>query len=119
MRVEALCPKRSYSSCNAIITDFLRATQIDRLFNRYVRGRFAASQIKLNQLYAPPPMAFGHLYAETFRTLSIGVVYAPIYPPAFILTALAYSSRSTRPSSPSLIGTCGLRCRRPANEAIP
>ena len=75
--------------CNAIITDFLRATQIDRLFNRYVRGRFAASQIKLNQLYAPPPMAFGHLYAETFRTLSIGVVYAPIYPPAFILTALA------------------------------
>ena len=42
------------------------------LIKRYVLGKFASSQIKLNQLWAPPRMSLGSLYAETFRTLPMG-----------------------------------------------
>ena len=52
-----------------------------------VLGALATSQIRLNQLWEPPRMALGDLYAEAFRNLAIGLVYAPIYPPAFLFTA--------------------------------
>ena len=73
----------------AIVTDFLKVAPLQELFQRHVLGRYASSQIKLNRLWAPPPMALGSMYAETYRTLVLGMVYAPIYPPAFFLTALA------------------------------
>ena len=75
-----------------VVTDFNRVVQIPPLFQRYVQGHFAASQIKLNELWAPPRMELGFMYAETFKTLVLGLVYAPIYPPAFVLTSLALFS---------------------------
>ena len=78
---------------NAVVTDFNKVVQILPLFDRYMRAPlFARSQIKLNELWAPPRMEIGDTYAETFRTLLLGLVYAPIYPPAFVLTALALLS---------------------------
>ena len=37
-------------------------------------------------------MEVGQFYAETFRTLALGLLYAPIYPPSLLLTALAIAS---------------------------
>ena len=74
---------------SSIVTDFLRFVHFPALFKRYVLGCFAASQIRLNQLWAPPRMPLGGIYAETFRSLAVGMVYAPIYPPAFLFTAWA------------------------------
>lgn len=77
---------------SSIVTDLFRYIHIPALINRHILGRFASSQIRLNQLWAPPPMPLGGIYAETFRTLLLGVVYAPIYPPALLLTAFALLS---------------------------
>ena len=77
---------------SSVVTDALRVLQPLYLFNRYVRGRFASSQIKLNQLWAPPQMNLAGLYAETYKILAIGLIYAPAYPPAYALTALALVS---------------------------
>ena len=43
-------------------------------------------------------MPLGGLYAETFRSIALGMLYAPIYPPSFLLIALGlclnyYSTR--------------------------
>ena len=77
---------------SSIVTDLFRYIHIPALINRHILGRFASSQIRLNQLWAPPPVPLGGIYAETFRTLLLGVVYAPIYPPALLLTAFALLS---------------------------
>ena len=45
--------------------------------------------MRLNQLWAPPSMELGTMHAETFRMLALGLVYAPVYPPAFLFTACA------------------------------
>ena len=77
---------------SSVFTDLFRYINVAALFQRHVLGRFAASQIRLNQLWAPPPMPLGAVYAETFRALLLGVVYAPIYPPALLLSAFSLFS---------------------------
>ena len=72
-----------------LVTNFMRFVHIPAWFKRQVLGRFASSQIKLNQLWAPPRFPIGVIYAETFRSLAMGLVYAPLYPPAFLFTACA------------------------------
>ena len=74
---------------SSLVTDLLRYIHFPALFQRYVLGKFAASQIRLNQLWAPPRMPLGGIYAETFRSICVGMVYAPIYPPAFLITSFA------------------------------
>lgn len=83
---------------SSLVTDLLRYIHFPALFQRYVLGKFAASQIRLNQLWAPPRMPLGGIYAETFRSICVGMVYAPIYPPAFLITSFAMFSNlwSTR-----------------------
>lgn len=83
---------------SSLVTDLLRYIHFPALFKRFVLGRFAASQIRLNQLWAPPRMPLGGVYAETFRSICVGMVYAPIYPPAFLITSFALFSNlySTR-----------------------
>ena len=96
---------------SALITDFNRVAQLDRVFKRRVLGLYASSQIRLNQLWAPPKMLIGNMYAESFRSLALGLVYAPIYPLAFLLTAysLAQSFYATKVNAATIISECSPR----------
>jgi hypothetical protein len=40
-------------------------------FNRLVLSRWASSQLRLNRLYAPPPMMVGELYAQVVKLLAL------------------------------------------------
>ena len=61
--------------------------------------------------------ATGGVYAETFRSICVGMVYAPIYPPAFLITSFALFSNlySTRFAIATWMGD--RRSSTPAHEA--
>ena len=59
------------------------------LFYRFVLARFVVSQQKLNELWDPPPMLLGDLYASCLKTVALCLIYAPLWPMAYLLTALA------------------------------
>jgi len=63
-----------------------------------VLGRFTVSQRKLNELWAPPELKFSTLYASTLRIVWLCLLYAPMYPPIYLLTALllCFSCAATR-----------------------
>ena len=50
---------------------------------------YAASQLRMNHLWAPPPMNIGELLASTLKTISLVLMYAPLYPPFYVVGALA------------------------------
>jgi len=58
------------------------------LFNRYIRSHFITSQHKLNRLWKPPRMPVGRLYANVVKDVSLCIVYGPIFPLAYLLTAV-------------------------------
>ena len=85
--------------------------QPETLFFRYVLAKtkqFAASQRKLNELWEPPGILFGGLYAGTFKVVTLCLVYAPFWPPAYLLTAVRHAR-----SEPTCLADCELasRCR--------
>ena len=51
-------------------------------------ARFADSQVKLDLLYRPPRFLFAQQYASTLKALSLCLVYAPLYPPAYLITGV-------------------------------
>ena len=74
---------------NALVTDGLKLIQLGTLFNRYCLARCAVSHEKFKKLWEPPGMALGELYAASLRTISLCLLYAPLWPPAYLLTACA------------------------------
>ena len=72
---------------STVLTEGLKVTQPWTWFKRVVLARSAASQLQLNALWAPPPMLIGELFAETVKTLALCLLYAPLYPPLYLLTA--------------------------------
>merc|ERR1740124_1342728 len=58
------------------------------IFNRYIRARFITSQHKLNRLWKPPRMPVGRLYANVVKDVSLCIIYGPIFPLAYLLTAV-------------------------------
>ena len=62
---------------NFAVTELLKIVQWYRLFSRYCLARFALSQQRLNQLWEPPPMLLGELYASTIKTVALCLVCAP------------------------------------------
>ena len=74
---------------NAIIPDVLKVVQPYALLLRYGLAPFVVSQHKLNQLHRPPKMLLGELYAATVKTVSLGLLYGALYPPMYLLTAVA------------------------------
>jgi hypothetical protein len=74
---------------NAIVTDLLKIVQPLALLRRYAWSPFVVSQERLNQLWAPPPMLLGELYAASLRTVALCLLYAPLWPFAYLLTACA------------------------------
>jgi len=69
-------------------------TPLAKIFNsmiilrRYIFGRFAYSQQKLNELYEPCQYDIGIQCAYTVKTTALGLAYGPLYPPAYLLTAI-------------------------------
>lgn len=65
-----------------------QALQPLALFNRHVRSHFAVSQDKLNSLWQPPELKSSLLYASLLKTLSLCLIYAPLWPMAYLVTSL-------------------------------
>jgi len=74
---------------NAIIADLLKVIQVGPLIKRYVLAPFVVSQQRLNELFAPPDMLLGELYAANLKTVALCLLYAPLWPLAYLLTAVA------------------------------
>lgn len=58
------------------------------LRKRVVVARTATSQHKLNRLWKPPPMKMGQRQAKLYKAMSLVIIYAPMYPPLYLLAAL-------------------------------
>ena len=57
------------------------------LLNRYVLARAADSQHRLNELWRPPDMDVGENYAKLLKAVSLAIIYAPLFPPLYLLAA--------------------------------
>ena len=71
-----------------LIGEALKVSQPWSLIKRRVLARRAHSQLRLNALWSPPPMKIGELFADAIRTLGLCFMYAPIYPPLYLLASL-------------------------------
>ena len=66
-----------------------RAVQPETLIKRHcVAPLVAHTQQKLDQLWTPPPMLIGELYANLLKTVALGFIYAPLNPVSLLLCAL-------------------------------
>lgn len=61
---------------NAFVPEMLKLSRPHMFFNRAVRGRCAASQSRLQQLYRPPCCSLGELLASLCKTVALGLVRA-------------------------------------------
>merc|ERR1719424_1461193 len=57
------------------------------LFKRYVLALTADSQHTLNDLWAAPDMDVGENYAKLLKAVSLAIIYAPLFPPLYLLAA--------------------------------
>ena len=74
---------------NAFSKELMKVVMLPELVERYWKGRSVASQAKLNSLWKPPPMHIGEMYASSVKTIALGLVYGPLYPFLYPLTAFA------------------------------
>ena len=74
---------------NALSKDLLKLLMLPVKVKRLIGARKVASQAKLNSIWQPPQMHIGELYAATVKTLALGLVYGPLYPYIYLLTAFA------------------------------
>lgn len=77
---------------------FMLAQHMEDTRDQHTTPSLLLPQAKLNSLYLPPRMDVGGLYAATSRTCALGLVYGPLYPYIYLLTALSltlcyYSTR--------------------------
>ena len=64
-------------------------TQPFSILKRHWKGRReAVSQSQLDKLWKPPRFQFAQHYASTLKALSLCLVYAPLYPPAYLITGV-------------------------------
>ncbi|KOO31436.1 hypothetical protein Ctob_006002 [Chrysochromulina tobinii] len=52
-------------------------------------GLITVLQAKMNELWEPPEMLLGELYASSLKTVGLCLVYAPLWPWAYPLTTIA------------------------------
>jgi hypothetical protein len=72
---------------NAFAYDANKVIQPESLFKRYVVARFQFSQVKQDRWFTPPRMHIGEMYAATIKTIGMGLLYGPLYPPIYLITA--------------------------------
>ena len=63
---------------NIVFTEGLKLFQYMALFNRYIRAPFVVSQQRKNELWQPPEMPLGEMYAATVKAVALTLVYAPM-----------------------------------------
>ena len=68
-------------------TDFSQVVRAGPLFARAVLSRFAYSKTTLLEYWKPVPFAMGYQYARCLVMMTLGLVYGPLYPIAYLLTA--------------------------------
>ena len=44
-------------------------------------------QVALDEAWTPPEMAIGEFYADAVKTIALGLLYGPLWPPAYAFTA--------------------------------
>ena len=69
---------------------FLVAMPAIPIVNRYIRAPlFAKSQLQLSSLWSPHKVSVGWLYASVLKTVGLALIYAPLWPPVYLLSAVA------------------------------
>ena len=71
------------------IKEVNKAIPFMALVKRKYVSQFVYSQSKLNEIWKPPKMRMGVLYAETVKIVSLGLIYGPFFPLCFIVTSIA------------------------------
>ena len=74
---------------NAVAVDAIKVFQPLIILNRYIVSKFVHSKAKLIRLWTPPKMHLGELYAHTAKGFGMGLIYGPLYPPVYGITAVA------------------------------
>jgi len=69
-------------------TDLLFAFNIAAIAGKYIISVFTFSQRKLRQLWKPQPVQIGTSYSYTLVLFALGLIYGPLYPLAYLLTAV-------------------------------
>ena len=67
----------------------VQLTQPFYFLQRHVFAKMVTqSQAKLDKMWKPPRFMFAQHYASTLKALSLVLVYAPLWPPAYLVTAV-------------------------------
>ena len=72
----------------AVLLACARALASAVFFRRHVLGRYALSQPQLDRLWRAPQLQCAATYASTAKSLALCLIYAPLWPPAYALTAV-------------------------------
>jgi hypothetical protein len=59
------------------------------LLPRLYLARGVVSQLRLNRLWLPPPIDLALIYAMSFKVVTLGLLYGAVWPPAYLLSAVA------------------------------
>ena len=69
-------------------TDMAQVFNAVPLYSRFILSRFVYSRAMLKEYWKPVPFLMGSQYARCLVMMALGIVYGPIYPNAYLLTAL-------------------------------
>ena len=58
------------------------------LMRKFLLSKLVTSQSRLDELYLPPEIPVGELYAATLRTVAMSLTYGPFFPPAYAIGSL-------------------------------
>lgn len=65
-----------------------RVVQIPSFIKRYVLGRLAKSQAKLDKCWEPAPHFIGEVHAHLLKSVAAPLVYGALFPPLYLLGAI-------------------------------
>ena len=68
--------------------DITKAVNPTPIINRRLIARLTFSQAKLDKVFEPPPFNLGLLYSQAVKTVALGLIFGPLYPIAYLLTAV-------------------------------
>ena len=68
--------------------DVTKAINPAPIINRRLIARLTFSQAKLDKVFEPPPFDLGLLYSQAVKSVALGLVFGPLYPIAYLLTAV-------------------------------
>ena len=69
-------------------TDIMMVFNIGAIVAKHVTARFTYSPQKLQELWNPLPYAVGNSYAFCLVLFALGIIYGPIFPPAYLVCSI-------------------------------